>query len=54
VRISLPSEEFVMRFRGTIVWAQFELTRIPQYRAGVEFTDADARALDLFCMKNKQ
>jgi hypothetical protein len=54
VRISLPSDEFVMRFRGTIVWAQFELTRIPQYRAGVEFTDADARALDLFCMKNKQ
>jgi len=54
VRISLPSDEFVMRFRGTIVWAQFELTRVPQYRAGVEFTDADARALDLFCMKNKQ
>ena len=54
VRISLPSDEFVMRFRGTIVWAQFELTRTPQYRAGVEFTDADARAVELFCKKNRQ
>jgi hypothetical protein len=54
VRISLPSDEFVMRFRGTIVWAQFELTRVPQYRAGVEFTDADVRAVELFCKKNKQ
>jgi hypothetical protein len=54
VRISLPSDDFVMRFRGTVVWAQFELTQIPQYRAGIEFTDADARALELFCKKNKQ
>ena len=54
VRISLPSDDFVMRFRGTVVWAQFELTKVPQYRAGIEFTDADARALELFCKKNKQ
>jgi hypothetical protein len=54
VRISLPSDDFVMRFRGTVVWAQFELTQVPQYRAGIEFTDADARALELFCKKNKQ
>jgi hypothetical protein len=54
VRISLPSDDFVMRFRGTVVWAQFELTQVPQYRAGIEFTDADARAVELFCKKNKQ
>jgi hypothetical protein len=54
VRISLPADEFVMRFRGTVVWAQFELTQVPQYRAGIEFTDADARAVELFCKKNKQ
>jgi hypothetical protein len=54
VRISLPSDDFVMRFRGTVVWAQFELTQVPQDRAGIEFTDADARAVELFCKKNKQ
>jgi hypothetical protein len=37
-----------------VVWAQFELTQVPQYRAGIEFTDADARAVELFCKKNKQ
>src|SRR4051794_13412120 len=44
VRISLPHDEFVMRFRGSIAWAKFELpkasARGPQYRAGVEFTDS--------------
>ncbi|HWK10810.1 MAG TPA: PilZ domain-containing protein [Vicinamibacterales bacterium] len=54
VRISLPADDFVMRFRGTVVWARFELTQVPQYRAGIEFTDADSRAVDLFCKKNRQ
>ena len=42
-----------MRFRGAIAWAKFELpkppVKAPQYRAGVEFTDADAKAIDDFC-----
>jgi hypothetical protein len=58
VRISLPSNEFVMRFRGTIAWAKFELPKspaaAPQYRAGVEFTDGDATALANFCQRNKE
>jgi len=56
VRVSIPNEDFVMRFRGTIAWAKFELpkpTAPPRYRAGVEFTDADAAALEEFCRKNK-
>ena len=56
VRISLPSEEYVMRFRGSIAWAKFELpepSAPPRYRAGVEFTDADARAVEAYCVKNK-
>jgi CheY-like chemotaxis protein len=54
VRISIPNDEFVMRFRGTIAWAKFELPRptdAPRYRAGVEFSDADSEALDEFCAK---
>jgi CheY-like chemotaxis protein len=56
VRVSIPHDDFVMRFRGAIAWAKFELPRAeaPQrYRAGVEFTDADAAALDAFCARNR-
>jgi hypothetical protein len=56
VRVSIPHDDFVMRFRGAIAWAKFELPRAnaPQrYRAGVEFTDADVAAVDAFCSKNR-
>jgi hypothetical protein len=56
VRVSVPTENFVMRFRGTIAWAKFELPdpeASPQYRAGVEFTDADASAMDDYCARHK-
>ena len=49
VRISVPTDDFVMRFRGAVAWAKFELpkpTEPPRYRAGVEFADADAAAMD--------
>ena len=47
VRISVPNDDFVMRFRGAVAWAKFELpkpTEPPRYRAGVEFADADPAA----------
>ena len=56
VRISIPNDEFVMRFRGAIAWAKFELPKAtdpPRYRAGVEFSDADAEALEELCAKIK-
>jgi hypothetical protein len=56
VRISIPNDEFVMRFRGAVAWAKFELpkpTDAPRYRAGLEFSDADADALEEFCSKVK-
>ena len=55
VRVSIPNDDFVMRFRGAIAWAKFELpkpTAPPRYRAGVEFMDADAAALEEFRKKN--
>ena len=57
VRVSMPNDDFVMRFRGAIAWAKFELPRPsepPRYRAGVEFTDADAAAVESYCHKNKE
>jgi hypothetical protein len=56
VRVSVPSDDFVMRFRGTVAWARFELPRpseLPRYRAGVEFNDADSAAMDLYCARHK-
>jgi hypothetical protein len=56
VRVSIPNDEFVMRFRGAVAWAKFELSRgdaPPRYRAGVEFTDADRQAVDGFCAKHR-
>lgn len=56
VRVSIPNDEFVMRFRGAIAWAKFELPKPndpPRYRAGVDFADADVAALDEFCAKIK-
>jgi hypothetical protein len=56
VRVSVPNDDFVMRFRGSIAWAKFELpdpNEPPRYRAGIEFADADARAVEAYCLKNK-
>ena len=56
VRISVTTDDFVMRFRGAVAWAKFELpkpTEPPRYRAGVEFNDADPTAMDEYCSKHK-
>lgn len=57
VRVSIPNDDFVMRFRGSVAWAKFELpipSDAPRYRAGVDFADADAEALEAYCTKVKQ
>jgi hypothetical protein len=54
VRVSIPNDDFVMRFRGSIAWAKFELpvpSEPPRYRAGVDFVDADPAALEDYCAK---
>jgi PilZ domain-containing protein len=56
VRISVPTDDFVMRFRGAVAWAKFELpkpTEPPRYRAGIEFLDADTAAMDDYCTRYK-
>ena len=58
VRINLPNDDFMLRFRGAIAWAKFELptatAAAPQYRAGIEFVDADAKTIDSVIVKNRQ
>jgi len=56
VRVSVTTDNFVMRFRATVAWAKFELSSgaEPQrYRAGLEFTDADRTAMEEYCVRYK-
>jgi hypothetical protein len=57
VRIALPNDDFLLRFRGAVAWAKFELPKAAdqaaQYRAGVEFTDGDAAAIDTVINRNR-
>ena len=57
LRIALPNDDFLLRFRGAVAWAKFELPKAPgnspQYRAGVEFTDGDAAAIDSVINRNR-
>jgi hypothetical protein len=57
VRVLIPTEPETLRFGGAVAWASFEMSRtpgVPHYRAGVEFFDADARAIDAFSAKHRK
>jgi hypothetical protein len=56
VRVSLTDDHGALRFNGAIAWAAFEIpaNRGPQYRAGVNFVDADGNAVGAFCVRHKQ
>lgn len=51
VRVTIPQDDAMVRCRGAIAWAKFELpqpTSTPIYRAGVEFLDADRDLVEEF------
>lgn len=55
VRISMGDTEKPLRFSAGVAWASFELAATgPRYRAGLEFFDADADALQQFCDLKKK
>jgi hypothetical protein len=55
LRISLPDPSRPIRFSAAVAWASFEMpTGGPRYRAGIEFFDADADAVQRFCESNKK
>jgi len=55
VRMALTDEGGVLRFNATIAWAAFEIPPQigPQYRAGIDFVDADPSAIDAFCARHR-
>jgi hypothetical protein len=56
VRVSFADARGVVRCVGSVAWASFEMPKnlAPRYRAGVEFSGANAEALSLFCEKHRR
>jgi hypothetical protein len=57
IRMSLPHEPRPIRFSAGVAWAAFEMPKdkpSPQYRAGIEFFDADADAVLKFIDTKKK
>ena len=56
VRVVLTDDHGAIRFNGAVAWASFEIAAKhgPQYRAGVNFVDADGNAVGAFCVRHKQ
>ena len=55
VRMALPDRERPIRFGAGIAWAAFELLKTgPRYRAGIEFFDADAAAVQKVIDANRK
>lgn len=54
-RMVLADEHGTVRFNASVAWASFEIPPGggPRYRAGVEFIDANAPAVDAYCARHK-
>jgi len=54
VRMILGDDLGLAKFSASVAWASFEIPKgVSRYRAGVEFSDAEASAIDAFCMRHK-
>jgi len=56
VRMALNDDLGNVRFNAAVAWASFEIppSSGPRYRAGLAFVDADAPAVDAFCIRHRQ
>jgi hypothetical protein len=55
-RMVLTDDHGSIRCSATVAWASFEIPpgHGPQYRAGINFVDADGNAVGAFCIRHKQ
>lgn len=54
VRITLSDEVAVVKFKATVAWAAFEMANSTRrYRVGLEFSDAQAPAIEAFCARHQ-
>lgn len=55
VAVALIDETTKVKFNGSVAWTSFEMSPngAPRYRAGINFEDADAAAVDAFINRHK-
>jgi hypothetical protein len=55
LEVALKDEVADVRFNASVAWTSFEIppNSGPRYRAGINFTDADAAAVDAYCARHK-
>lgn len=54
VRMVLADDLGMVKFSASVAWAFFEIPKgVSRYRAGVEFKDAEAQAVNVFCKRHK-
>ena len=51
VRVTLVDEQGALRMNGVVAWASFEIPH--RYRAGIDFSDADAAAIDAYARRHQ-
>jgi hypothetical protein len=56
VKMTLDDKSGSVRFGAVVMWASFEIppNGVPRYRAGLEFADVDATAVEAFIGRHKQ
>ncbi|HEY0285293.1 MAG TPA: PilZ domain-containing protein, partial [Vicinamibacterales bacterium] len=55
LRMVLADDFGVVRFSASVAWAFFEIPKgVSRYRAGVEFKDAEGKAVDAFCKRHER
>jgi hypothetical protein len=55
IQVGLKDGVADVRFTASVAWTSFEIppNSGPRYRAGINFTDADAEAVDAYCARHK-
>jgi hypothetical protein len=55
VRMSMSDDHGSIRFNAAVAWASFEIPQNsgPRYRAGIEFLDANAAAVDAYAARHR-
>jgi len=55
IGVTLKDEVADVRFNASVAWTSFEIppNSGPRYRAGINFTDAEAAAVDTYCARHK-
>jgi len=56
LRITISDEQATLRIAAAVAWASFEMPPKvgPRYRAGIQFNDANPKAIDEFRTRHQQ